>query len=79
MEKLAPVRQSREAQRQSYHLSRNVRIVPVLHKEKVGVSLATRVSTVFWTTGGESWCRRFPTDNKQFRAKQRMAKIVMRS
>ena len=60
-------------------LSRNVRIVPVLLEETVGVSRATRVSTVFWTTRGESWCRRFHTDNKQFQAKQRMLKIVMRS
>ena len=41
------------------------RIVPVLYEEEtVGVSRARRVSIVFRTTGGESWCQRFRTDNK---------------
>ena len=58
-------------------VSRNVRIAPVLPVKQVDVSRATRVSTVFWTTRGESWCRRFHTDSNQFQVKQQLAKIAM--
>ena len=49
------------------------------HLRKRWVSLATRKPTVLCNMRGESWRRRFHTDNKQFKAEHKQAQIAMHS